>query len=71
METEDGEFYNFVLADHTINRTGKTSYKSFVGGLRAVWSMSLGYRVFKDIDTAFASRLKSGIVRTFHISKHC
>src|SRR5208283_328976 len=29
METKDGEFYNFVLTDHTINRTGKTSYKSF------------------------------------------
>ena len=59
METEDGEFYNFVLADHTINRTGKTSYKSFGWwAARGVWSMSLGYRVFKDIDTAFASRLK-------------
>jgi hypothetical protein len=66
METDDGEFYNFVLADHTINRTGKTSYKSFGWwAVRGVWSMSLGYRVFKDIDTAFASRLKSGIVRTF------
>jgi hypothetical protein len=66
METEDGEFYNFVLADHTINRTGKTSYKSFGWwAARGVWCMSLGYRIFKDVDTAFASRLKDGIIRTF------
>jgi hypothetical protein len=66
METKDGEFYNFVLTDHTINRTGKTSYKSFGWwAARGVWCMSLGYRIFKNIDTAFASRLKRGIVRTF------
>jgi len=71
METDDGEFYNFILADHTINRTGKTSYKSFGWwAARGVWSMSLGYRIFKDIDTAFASRLKVGIERTFpHIEE--
>ncbi len=66
METSDGEFYNFVLADHSINRTGKTSYKSFGWwAARGVWSMSLGYRIFKGIDTTFAARLKSGIERTF------
>ena len=71
METDDGEFYNFVLADHTINRTGKTSFKSFGWwAARGVWSMSLGCRIFKDIDTAFASRLKIGVVRTFpHIEE--
>jgi hypothetical protein len=66
METDDGEFYNFVFADHTINRTGKTSYKSFGWwAARGVWCMSLGYRIFKNVDTAFASRLKDGITRTF------
>ncbi|MGA7160257.1 MAG: hypothetical protein WBZ48_04605 [Bacteroidota bacterium] len=66
METDDGEFYNFIFADHTINRFGKTSYKSFGWwAARGVWSMSLGYRIFKDVDTTFASRLKDGITRTF------
>ena len=66
METDDGEFYNFILADHSINRTGKTSYKSFGWwAARGVWCMSLGYRIFKDVDTAFASRLKDDIIRTF------
>lgn len=47
MQTDDGEFYNFIFADHTINRTGKTSFKSFGWwAARGVWSMSLGYRIF-------------------------
>ncbi|HTR80104.1 MAG TPA: hypothetical protein VMM58_00650 [Bacteroidota bacterium] len=66
METDDGEFYNFIYADHSINRNGKTSVKSFGWwAARGVWCMSLGYLVFKDVDTAFASRLKDGITRTF------
>ncbi len=66
METGDGEFYNFVFDDHTINRTGKTSFKSFGWwAARGVWCMSLGYRIFKDVDAAFASQLKDGITRTF------
>ena len=66
METNDGEFYNFIFADHTFNQTGKTSYKSFGWwAARGVWSMSLGYEIFKDLDTAFASQLNDGIIRTF------
>ena len=70
METGDGEFYNFVFADHTINRNGKTSIKSFGWwAARGVWCMSLGYRIFKNLDTAFASQLKDGVTRTFpHIA---
>jgi hypothetical protein len=65
METEDGLFYNFIFADHSINRTGKTSYSSFGWwAARGVWAMATGYRVFKNIDTAFAARLRSGIDRT-------
>ena len=65
METDEGLFYNFIFADHSINRTGKTSYASFGWwAARGVWAMATGYRVFKDIDTAFAARLRSGIERT-------
>ncbi|HTY09668.1 MAG TPA: hypothetical protein VMF88_01235 [Bacteroidota bacterium] len=64
METDDGEFYNFIFADHTINRTGTTSIKSFGWwAARGVWSMSMGYRIFKNIDTAFAAKLKTGVMR--------
>jgi len=66
METEDGMFYNFILADHSINRTGKTSYASFGWwASRGVWAMATGYNIFKEIDTAFAARLRNGIDRTF------
>ena len=65
METEDGMFYNFIFADHTINRNGKTSYASFGWwGSRGVWAMATGYKIFKEIDTAFAARLRNGIDRT-------
>lgn len=65
MQAEDGEFYNFVFADHSINRDGKTSYKSFTWwAMRGVWSLSLGYRVFRQVDSGFASALKIAIDRS-------
>ncbi len=66
METDDGMFYNFIRADHSINRDGKTSFKSFGWwGVRALWCFAEGYRVFLDRDSAFALELKSGIEKTF------
>ncbi len=62
MQTDDGDFYNFIFADHTINRAGKTSVKSFGWwASRGVWSISLGYRIFKEIDPQFADLLKNRI----------
>lgn len=66
METDDGMFYNFVLGDHSINRDGKTSFKSFGWwAARGVWAMSTGYRLLKTSDPAFAELLRSGVERTF------
>ncbi|MDO9576038.1 MAG: hypothetical protein Q7J55_05880 [bacterium] len=66
MEQEDGEFYNFILRDYSINTEGRTSKKSFnwwaVRGLRA---LCCGYRVFSEIDSAYASELKKHIELTF------
>jgi hypothetical protein len=65
MQTANGEFYNFIFADHTINRDGKTSYQSFGWwAARGVWCMSLGYRLLRDEDPQFASLLKERIVRS-------
>ncbi len=62
MQTPDGEFYNYIRSDHSINRDGTTSRKSFGWwAARGFWAMSLGYRVFRPIDAAFASRLRAGI----------
>ncbi|HTK80917.1 MAG TPA: hypothetical protein VL633_01360 [Bacteroidota bacterium] len=66
MQAPDGNFYNFVFADHTINKEGKTSFKSFGWwGARGVWAMAMGYRVMRDVDADFAVSLNSGVVKTF------
>lgn len=66
METDDGKFYNFVLKDRSINKNGKTSFKSFGWwAARGLWSMGLGYRVLAPEDSSLASVLRRGIERTF------
>jgi hypothetical protein len=65
MGKEDGQFYNFIKKDYSINKEGRTSKKSFdfwaVRGLRA---LCYGYRVFIDIDTTIARKLKKQIEPT-------
>ena len=64
MQDTDGQFYNFVYRDHSINRTGRTSIKSFGWwAARAVWAIGTGYRVFTAADTMFAERLQRALVR--------
>ncbi len=66
MQAEDGQFYNFIFADHSINREGRTSYKSFGWWAeRAVWSMSIGYRIFKEGDPVFAQELMRALEKSF------
>lgn len=66
MEQPDGEFYNFIEKDHSINKSGRTSKKSFnfwaVRGLRA---FCYGYKIFSVIDTAYAKDLRKHIELTF------
>lgn len=65
MQADDGQFYNFVRRDCSVNRDGKTSFKSFGWwAARGVWAMSLGYRVMKDLDAQFAGDLKRCIQRS-------
>lgn len=59
MQADDGEFYNFVFADYSINRDGPTSYKSMGWwAARAMWALGYGYRVFSKEDPAYAAVLK-------------
>ena len=71
MQAEDGQFYNFIYDDHTINRDGRTSIKSFdYWSIRAIRAMSYGYKVFDSIDQEFAGQLKNAVELTFpHIEK--
>ena len=58
MQSGDGEFYNFIRADHTVNVSGKTSFKSFGWwGVRGLWAMAMGGRVFRARDSLFSRRL--------------
>lgn len=64
MQAEDGQFYNFILGDHTINRDGQTSVKSFGWwAARGLWCLAHGYRVFRDRDAALAERLDAAVRR--------
>lgn len=66
METDDGMFYNFILSDHSINKNGPTSFKSFGWwAARGVWCMSTGYRILKTSEPAFAKELKRKVELTF------
>jgi hypothetical protein len=65
MQTADGNFYNFVLQDHTINTTGRTSLKSFGWwASRAGWSLGTGYRVLKTVDSTYAATLGDALNRS-------
>ncbi len=60
MQAEDGEFYNFITPDLEINRTGRTSIKSFnFWAARAYWALGYGYSVLRSIDPVYAQRLQN------------
>lgn len=64
MQAEDGEFYNFVFPDGTINRLGITSRKSAgFWAARALWVLAEGYHAFRDQDPDFAARLQESFLR--------
>jgi hypothetical protein len=62
MQSADGQFFNFVRKDHSINTTGRTSIKSFGWwAARGLWALGTGYRVLQTADPAFAHTLKAAI----------
>jgi len=66
MEQDDGEFYNFIRSDHSINKEGRTSKKSFnYWAVRGLRTLCYGYKVFSKIDTSYAKKLKEHIEPTF------
>jgi len=65
MQADDGDFYNFVFEDRSINLNGRTSFKSFGWwAARAVWALASGARVFSHHDPAFAARLRAAVERS-------
>jgi len=64
LQSDDGEFYNFINSDYTINKTGRTSRKSFdFWAARGYWALARGYSTFWDVDEEYASLLKDRFLR--------
>lgn len=64
MQTEDGEFYNFIDSTYQINKTYRTSRKSFnFWAARGYWAIGLGYRIFKNEDEDYAAKLKDAFLK--------
>ena len=65
MQTYDGDFYNFIFDDHTINETGVTSQKSFGWwAARGLWAMATGCRVLAAVDPSLSRQLAEGVRRS-------
>jgi hypothetical protein len=66
MQTEDGEFYNFVYdRAGTINESGGTSYKSLGWwAMRGLWALGEGVRIFDTVDASYADRLAEAYLGT-------
>ncbi|WP_053216099.1 hypothetical protein [Guptibacillus hwajinpoensis] len=59
MQAEDGEFYNFIYEDLSINTDGPTSKKSFDWwAARGMWALGYGYKVFEKVDSDYALQLE-------------
>ncbi len=64
MQAEDGEFYNFIDSNYQINKTYRTSKKSFnFWAARGYWAIGLGYRIFKNEDGDYATKLKDAFLK--------
>ena len=65
LQADDGEYYNFVYdREGTINTDGRTSYKSWGWwAARGQWALAAGYRVYRDQDPAYATRLQEAYLR--------
>ncbi|HPX15943.1 MAG TPA: hypothetical protein PL068_05165 [Petrotogaceae bacterium] len=70
MQDNDGDFYNFIDENGTINRTGITSRKSKSWwAARAFWSISNGMEIFKSTDSQFYDRLSVAAKSSFDLLK--
>jgi hypothetical protein len=65
MQAQDGQWYNFIFGDHSINTDGQTSRKMFGWwAARAIWALGTGYHVFADQDPSFVRRIKTSLDRS-------
>jgi hypothetical protein len=66
MQAANGLFYNFIHADHSINKTRHNSQpKADWWSWRAVWALGEAYPVFVQIDPDFSDKIEESIKGTF------
>ena len=64
MQADDGEFYNFIHSDLSINKTGDTSRKDFAfWAARGYWALGSGAAFFRDKNPAYADTLKQAFLK--------
>ena len=65
LQTEDGEYYNFIEdRDGRINTDGRTSYKSWGWwAARGQWALAAGYRTFLEQDPEYATKLQEAYLQ--------
>jgi hypothetical protein len=60
MQSENGFFYNFIFEDYSINKKHANSFNEpNWWSWRAMWALSEGYRLFKNVDHQFAESIFS------------
>ncbi|HZJ10045.1 MAG TPA: hypothetical protein VFD39_10145 [Trueperaceae bacterium] len=63
MQAENGEFFNFVFEDGSINRLGITSRKGAgFWAARALWALAEGMHAFREEDPEFYALLQSAFL---------
>ncbi|NIT61248.1 MAG: hypothetical protein GWN00_35100, partial [Aliifodinibius sp.] len=65
MQAENGQFYNFVYEDLSINKTRHNSRaRADWWTWRALWALAEGNSVYQTIDPGFARQLSESIEKT-------
>ncbi len=70
MQSENGFFYNFIFADHSINKTHKNSIaEPNWWSWRAMWALSEGYKIFENSDKETAGKILSALEKAVDASR--
>ena len=70
MQSENGFFYNFIFEDHSINKTHKNSIdEPNWWSWRAMWALSEGYKIIKEVNPELTKRILSGLVKSVEATK--
>jgi len=70
MQSENGFFYNFIFEDHSINKTHKNSVnEANWWSWRAMWALSEGYKILKDVDTELGKEILSVLFSSVEAAK--